>query len=177
MGIVPRSYPKAPKPPKPKCQATVEDYVHGTRYNLSRPFTSPKHKQCSRYARLKVGKLCLCALHTKLALEGLVDDDGTVATRGALADVRKYPKKFPEGIYSWARGLKAEELTLTSDTITDEHIHELARRALTAEQHKDCETALQKFDRHATRFERNRRKYARARCADVWNTSDAKETT
>jgi hypothetical protein len=110
MGIVPRSYPKTPKPPKQRCQATVEDYVNGTSYNLSRSFTVPKNRQCSRYARSKVGTLCLCALHTKLTLEGLVDDDGTVATRGALADVRRYPAKFVGGLYSWARNLKAEEI-------------------------------------------------------------------
>ncbi len=110
MGIVPRSYPKQPKPPKQKCQATVEDYVNGSSYNLARPFTVPKHKQCSRYARSKLGTLCLCALHTKLALEGLVDEDGNVATRSALADVRRYPKKFADGLYSWARDLKPEEI-------------------------------------------------------------------
>lgn len=70
----------------------------------------PKHQQCSRYAKSKVGKLCLCALHTKLALEGLVEEDGTVATRSALADVRRYPHKFADGLYSWAKGLKAEEI-------------------------------------------------------------------
>jgi hypothetical protein len=93
-----------------KCQATIEDYANGTSYNLSRSFTMPKNRQCSRYARSKVGNLCLCALHTKLTLEGLVDDDGTVATRGALADVRRYPHKFVGGLYSWARDLKAEEI-------------------------------------------------------------------
>ncbi len=110
MGHMPRSYPKAPKPPKQKCQATVENYRDGTSYNLARPFTVPKHQQCSRYAKSEVGKFCFCALHTKFALAGLIDDGGAVATRAALADVRKYPKKFPDGIYSWARGLKAEEI-------------------------------------------------------------------
>lgn len=95
---------------KLKCQAVVEDYENGTHYNLSRSFTTPDHRPCSRYARSKVGKLCLCALHTKLALEGLIDESGQVATRSVLHDVRKYPKKFPNGVYCWARNLKAEEL-------------------------------------------------------------------
>lgn len=110
MGHIARSYPKTPKPPKQKCQATVEDYVNGTRYNLSRSLTVPDTRQCSRYAKFTLGKLCLCALHTKLALEGLVDADGEVATRSSLQDVRRYPKKFADGLFSWARGLKAEEI-------------------------------------------------------------------
>lgn len=105
-----RALSKSTKPAKVKCQATIEDFANGTHYNLSRSFTTPEHRQCSRYAKSKVGKLCLCALHAKLALEGLVDEDGTVATRSVLADVRKYPKKFPQGVYHWARNLKAEEL-------------------------------------------------------------------
>jgi len=103
---------RAAKPPKVKCQATIEDYANGSHYNLSRPFTAPEHRQCSRYARSKVGTLCLCALHTKLALEGLVDESGQVATRSAIADVRRNrnPHKFVNGLYSWARNLKVENL-------------------------------------------------------------------
>jgi len=110
MGHIARSYPKTPKPPKQKCQATVEDYKNGTSYNLARAFTVPKHRQCSRYATSKVGTLCLCALHTRLALEGLVEENGDVATRSAIADVRRYPNKFVGGLYSWARDLKPEEI-------------------------------------------------------------------
>jgi len=110
MGHIARAYPKAPKPPKQKCQAQIENYRDGTSYNLARAFTVPKHQQCSRYATSKVGKFCFCALHTKLALEGLVDEGGAVATRSALADVRRYPEKFRDGLYSWARNLKPEEI-------------------------------------------------------------------
>lgn len=110
MGHIARSYPKTPKPPKQKCQATVEDYANGTRYNLARSCTVPENRQCSRYAKSKVGNLCLCALHTKLTLAGLVEEDGTVATRSALADVRRYPHKFVGGLYSWAKDLKPEEI-------------------------------------------------------------------
>lgn len=101
---------KASKPAPPQCQAIVEDYENGTRYNISPPCTVPKAKQCSRKARAKLGKLCLCNLHTKLAQEGLVDEDGEVATRSVLRDVRKYPKKFPQGIYRWAKDLIPEEI-------------------------------------------------------------------
>jgi hypothetical protein len=93
-----------------KCQATVEDFENGTRYNLARVFTIPVAKPCSRNAKLQVGKFCFCAQHAKFALEGLIDDDGSVATRNALRDVRKYPKKFLNGIYTWARDLTAKEI-------------------------------------------------------------------
>jgi hypothetical protein len=93
-----------------KCQATVEDFENGTRYNLARVFITPVAKPCSRNAKLQVGEFCFCAQHAKLALGGLIDDDGSVATRNALRDVRKYPKKFPDGIYTWARSLTAKEI-------------------------------------------------------------------
>lgn len=102
--------PRMPKPAPVKCQAIVEDYVNGTHYNIRRSMTVPKEKQCSRNARMKLGKFCFCNLHTKLAQEGLIDEDGNVLTRSSLADVRKYPHKFPEGVYLWARGLTPEEI-------------------------------------------------------------------
>jgi hypothetical protein len=108
-GVVPRAFPKQ-KPARVACQATVEDYENGTHYNIARPFTVPKIKLCSRAAKFKLGTLCLCALHTKLAQDGLVEDNGTVATRSVRADVRRYPKKFVGGIYSWARDLTPEEI-------------------------------------------------------------------
>jgi hypothetical protein len=98
------------KPARPACAATVEDYANGTHYNLSRPFTAPEIRPCSRAAKFKLGTLCLCATHTKLAQDGLVEDDGTVATRSVRADVRKYPKKFPSGVYKWAKNLTPEEI-------------------------------------------------------------------
>lgn len=107
-GVVPRTYPK--KIERVACQATVEDYANGTHYNIARPFTIPKDKPCSRAAKFKLGTLCLCALHTKLAQDGLVEDDGTVATRSVRADVRRYPTKFIGGIYRWAKDLTPEEI-------------------------------------------------------------------
>lgn len=111
--LVPSGLRALSKPAKPEpiqCQATVEDYENGTRFNLSRSFTVPKDKQCSRKARFKLGPLCLCALHTKLAQGGLVDEDGEVATRSVRQDVRRYPKKFPNGVYHWAQKLTPEEI-------------------------------------------------------------------
>jgi hypothetical protein len=98
------------KPEPVKCQATIEDFENGTHYNLSRSFTVPEHRQCRRNARSKVGTLCFCASHTKLAFDGLIDESGTVASRSVIADVRRYPKKFPKGVYHWAQKLTAEEI-------------------------------------------------------------------
>lgn len=111
--LVPSGLRALSQPTKPEpiqCQATVEDYEHGSYYNLSRPFTVPKNRQCNRKARFKLGALCLCTQHTKLAQDGLVDEDGEVATRSVIRDVRKYPKKFPSGMYRWARDLTPEEI-------------------------------------------------------------------
>jgi len=108
--IVPRALVAQAQPQPAKCQATVEDFENGTRYNLARVFITPVAKPCSRNAKFQVGAFCFCTQHAKLALEGLIDDDGSVATRNALRDVRKYPKKFIGGIYNWARGLTAKEI-------------------------------------------------------------------
>lgn len=105
------SLPKKRKPNTVQCNAVVEDYKNGaTGYNLRRYITVPDVRRCQRNAVNRLGKLCFCAQHTKLALEGLVDDDGVVATRSALADVRRYPQKFVGGLYSWAENLKPEEI-------------------------------------------------------------------
>lgn len=79
------------KEPKLMCQATVEDFENGQHFTMQR-FTIPKARGCKRAAKGKLGKLCLCTLHLKLAQDGLVDDGGTVAARQAIRDVRKYPQ-------------------------------------------------------------------------------------
>jgi len=111
--LVPRGLRASQLTPKPqpiKCQAIVEDYANGTRNNLVRVIVVPKDKPCSRVARVKLGHLCLCAQHSQLAQDGLINYDGRVAPRGDLHDVRKYPKKFPNGLYDWARCLTPKEI-------------------------------------------------------------------
>lgn len=85
----------------PNCQAQVERVVD--RYNLARVIAVTKYGPCKFRAVAKLGELCLCTLHTRLALEGLVDEKGKVADRGSLRDVRRYPNKFPGGLYEWAQ--------------------------------------------------------------------------
>lgn len=95
---------------KPRCAAIVEDYENGTSYNLSRVIAAPAARPCSRSARCKLGHLQLCGQHGKLAKEGLVDDGGHVAPRGDLRAFRDNPRRFPRGLYSWARDLALEPI-------------------------------------------------------------------
>lgn len=113
--IVPRSYPKYSlrkkrKPNAVQCQAIVEDYKNGTGYNLRRYIVTPDSRLCQRNAVSKLGKFCFCKQHTKLALEGLIDEGGQVAPRADLRAVRDNPQQHPDGLYSWARDLKPVEI-------------------------------------------------------------------
>ena len=92
------------------CAAIIEDYARGTRNNLARVIATPEVRGCSRKATCKLGDLHLCAQHGKLAKEGLVDDRGHVAPRGDLRAVRDNPRRFPHGLYQWARRLVLEKL-------------------------------------------------------------------
>jgi hypothetical protein len=93
-----------------KCQAIVQDWANATRYNLARQIRVAPRKPCSRNAVSKVGPLCLCRAHAQLALDGLIDETGEVEDRSVLADVRHYPKKFPNGVHRWQLGLEAVAL-------------------------------------------------------------------
>lgn len=92
------------------CQATINDYENGQRFNLARVFVVPKQRSCKRQATHRIGSLCLCLQHKQLALDGLIDEAGNMASRSVIRDVRRYPKKFPGGIFTWARGLTASEI-------------------------------------------------------------------
>ncbi len=87
-----------------KCQAQVERIK--SRLNLRPVIITTEYGPCTYNAVATVGKLHLCTVHVRLALSGLIDEAGTVAERGALRDVRKYPKKFPRGLFQWAEGLE-----------------------------------------------------------------------
>ncbi len=62
---------------------------------------APGNKPCPRGGRGNVGHLCLCKVHERMALEGLIDETGRVAPRADIANVRKYPTKFPHGLNTW----------------------------------------------------------------------------
>lgn len=98
-----------------KCQASVEritGHANLAGFRRGARMVLTTYGPCTRVAVAKLGKLCLCTQHVKLAREGLVDDDGTVADRAALRDVRRYPGKFPNGLHRWAKDLEPEHLPL-----------------------------------------------------------------
>ena len=93
-----------------KCQAVIEDHKNGTRYNLSRVISVPDVRPCSFSATCKIGPLHLCSRHGELAKEGMIDNNGRVPSRSEIEIARKYPKRFPHGLFSWARDFKLERL-------------------------------------------------------------------
>ena len=95
---------------KLSCQATVEtrDPRYGAKQYSMQRVTVMGSKPCSHKATVKVGSLCLCAVHARMTLEGLVAENGTVAPKADIVNSRLYPDRFPYGLYSWAAGLKAE---------------------------------------------------------------------
>jgi hypothetical protein len=86
------------------CQATVEDREHPTYHASMQRIMNPGNKACSRKGVEQVGPLLLCAAHARMAREGLVAEDGQVATKQDIAAVRRYPEKFPKGLYNWFKG-------------------------------------------------------------------------
>lgn len=92
------------------CAAIIEDYANGTTNNLRHVIVTPKARRCSRTATCKLRNLHLCAQHGRLAKEGLIDEHGRVAPRGDLRAVRDYPRRFPRGLYQWAKELELEPI-------------------------------------------------------------------
>lgn len=103
-----------------KCQAQVQDFANAQRYNLRRALLVADYKPCSRGAINRLGKLVLCRVHTKLALDGLIDESGQVEDRSVLRDVRRFPDKFPGGVHRWTRDLKPEPIDGTGKETTDD---------------------------------------------------------
>lgn len=93
-----------------KCQAIIEDYRNGERYNLARVIVSPETRQCRFEAKSRLGKLCLCKTHVRLAYEGFVDVSGQVASKGDIAITRRRNESAP---YNWADELEAQPLEKT----------------------------------------------------------------
>jgi hypothetical protein len=81
----------------------VDDPASATSYSgLSRPFTTYGTKQCSRTGSEQI-HLLFCQTHARMALEGLIDPSGHVASRADIQTVRRYPEKFPTGLHRWAQ--------------------------------------------------------------------------
>ena len=93
--------------PRPQlCQAIVDDHDHPAVYAPMQRMVTPGDKPCSRRRKERVGHLHLCSIHAKLAREGLVSETGRVAARTDINNVRRFPKRFPTGIHTWAQGVK-----------------------------------------------------------------------
>ena len=93
-----------------KCQAIIEDWDNLAYHASMQRVRIPGTKECSFKARFRVGELCLCKRHAQLALDGLLQDNGVIAGASMRRDVRRYPEKFPHGIFKWARDLEMEKL-------------------------------------------------------------------
>lgn len=113
---MPRSEPdpsngtSPPRTQRRDCCAVIEDYANGTTNNLVRVIATPHSRTCFRAATCKLGPLHFCTQHGKLAKEGLVDEHGHVAPRGDLRAVRGSPRRFPDGLYKWSRGMRLEKI-------------------------------------------------------------------
>lgn len=88
-----------------QCQAIIEDTERGKSYSQQR-IRVPGHRPCTRGASIQIGPLCLCAVHARLAQEGLIDSGGVVAAKQDIATVHKYPERYPHGLHEWAKGVK-----------------------------------------------------------------------
>lgn len=105
-----------------KCAAIVESDRHedGARHFSMQRVIIYGSRRCSRKATDQVVHLACCTTHARMAREGLVAEDGTVADKGSLRDVRKFPEKFKGGlsIGSWAtRKPKIEESRIHADAL------------------------------------------------------------
>ena len=83
------------------CDAIIPD-PNNVLYRASmQRITSLGKKNCSRKSIETVGHLSLCKVHARLAREGLVARDGTVAESADIQIVRRYPQKYPHGLFKW----------------------------------------------------------------------------
>lgn len=92
------------------CDAIVESDRHedGARHYSMQRLVAMGSRRCSRKATEKVGHLSCCKVHARLAREGMVADTGHVAPRQSIADARRFPRRFPHGLYDWAHKLEGQ---------------------------------------------------------------------
>ena len=83
------------------CDAIVQDKDNILYQASMQRITAYGSKPCSKKAVETVGHLSLCRVHARLAREGLVSEKGHVACPADIQAVRRYPKKFPHGMYPW----------------------------------------------------------------------------
>jgi hypothetical protein len=85
------------------CAAIVESDRHedgAKHYSMQRVITYGR-RRCSRKATTQVGHLACCSAHARMARDGFISETGYVADKGSMRDARRYPEKFPTGLYNW----------------------------------------------------------------------------
>lgn len=87
------------------CAAIVESdrFEDGAKHYSMQRITSMGSRRCSRKATAQVGHLPCCSVHARMAREGFIAETGVVAPKQSIRDARNYPKKFPNGLYDWAK--------------------------------------------------------------------------
>jgi len=91
-----------------QCCAIVETTEGAAQYTMQR-IRMTRPKRCSRKAVQKIGPLEFCTTHVRMTRDGLVDEGGNVADKSTCADVRRYPRNFPDGIYGWHQKYPTEK--------------------------------------------------------------------
>lgn len=93
------------------CQA--ETYVEGTGYNLIRYIRTWNSKPCDKKAKVKLGELCVCGTHERLAREGFIGQKGQGVDPGQRADYRRNRHVTSGPFGRWVDQLEAEVNTPT----------------------------------------------------------------
>lgn len=93
------------------CDATITDYNSVLYHASMQRIAVYGSKPCSRKSIETLGSLQLCKVHARMAREGLVDENGRVARKADIDNVRRYPKNFPGGLYDWVRKLANDDPT------------------------------------------------------------------
>ncbi len=84
------------------CCAQVETTDGVSQYTMQR-VRMTRRKTCERKATRKIGPLDFCTVHARMVRKGLIDERGVVLDSNTLADIRRYPQKWPRGLYDWHR--------------------------------------------------------------------------
>lgn len=91
-----------------QCQALCEDYERPAYSASMQRIVVPGVKACSKGAKVQIGHLKLCEVHARMAREGFIDEDGTVAPKDIRNDHRRFPEKFKDLWFNWTEKLNGK---------------------------------------------------------------------
>lgn len=108
---MPRKRKKTPPIPQ-QCEITVTDTDRPkVLKGLFRATTIyPEVKRCSKRAKARLGKLCMCPAHVRMSKQGFISEEGLVESHENRRTFARYPEKWPGGIHAWAKNLQEKEL-------------------------------------------------------------------